>query len=80
MSTSHCQTSWEATVEIGRNRESYLYGNITSTSQAKQIRERYDVIDWKKMMWLGAARQFYLTVDRGNLKITEFAIYICLLV
>lgn len=80
MYTSHCETSWEATVEIGRNRKSYLYGNITSTNQAKQIRKRYDVIDWKKMKWLGAACQFYLTVDRGNFKITEFAIFICLLV
>ncbi|XP_071128072.1 uncharacterized protein [Mytilus edulis] len=66
MYTSHCKTSWEATVEIGRNRESYLYGNITSTNQAKQIRKRYDVIDWKEMKWLGAARQFFLTVDRGQ--------------
>ncbi|VDI35055.1 Hypothetical predicted protein, partial [Mytilus galloprovincialis] len=58
--------TWEASVEICRNNGSYLYGNMTSSSQAIQTMKKFHLMKINNQFWLGAARQVYPTVDRGQ--------------
>lgn len=58
--------TWETSVEICRNNGSYLYGNMTSSSQAIQAMKKFHLMKINNQFWLGAARQVYPTVDRGQ--------------